>query len=138
MKMEFFEYLIAIEEYDSLNKAAKHLYISQPNLSQVIASFEKEIGYSVIYRNHQGIQFTQEGKQLLIIAHQIIRENELNEYALLHQLQLNLLKEVTCDLNIRENHPLLNKYFQLVKENFFEYISFVIFNYLSFTLSLSI
>ena len=28
MKLEVFEYLIAIEKYGSLNKAAKHLYMS--------------------------------------------------------------------------------------------------------------
>ena len=32
MKLEVFEYLIAIEKFGSLNKAAKSLYVSQPNL----------------------------------------------------------------------------------------------------------
>ena len=36
MKLEVFEYLIAIEKYGSLNKAAKHLYMSQPNLSNLL------------------------------------------------------------------------------------------------------
>lgn len=45
MKLEVFEYLIAIEKFGSLNKAATNLYVSQPNLSNVIKSFENEIGY---------------------------------------------------------------------------------------------
>ena len=76
MKLEVFEYLIAIEKYGSLNKAAKHLYMSQPNLSNLLTSFENELGYPVIYRNHHGIHFTEQGKQVLLIAHNIMKEKE--------------------------------------------------------------
>lgn len=76
MKLETFEYLLAIEKYGSLNKAAKQLYVSQPNLSNVLTSFENELGYPVLYRNHQGIQFTEQGKEVLVIARNIIKEKE--------------------------------------------------------------
>lgn len=186
MKIEIFEYLLAIEKYGSLNKAAQHLYVSQPNLSHVLTSFENEIGYPVIYRNHQGIHFTDQGKQVLLIAHQIIKEkeklmnlhldhqkislkvsigngdyalapvykilndqsvqdevnmtiincsveealektyqqvidvayfiipavmeNQVKDYALSHHLMITCLKELTCQINVRENHPLLDHF----------------------------
>lgn len=186
MKLEVFEYLIAIEKYGSLNKAAKHLYMSQPNLSNVLTSFENELGYPVIYRNHQGIHFTKQGKQVLLIAHNIMKEKEnlmninfdhkkislkisigngdyalfpiyriLNEqsvqdevhitiincsveealekiyqhiidvayfiipqsmekqvrdFALTHHLQIQCLKDICCQINVRENHPILDDF----------------------------
>ena len=76
MKLAVFEYLIAIEKHKSLNKAAQSLFISQPNLTNVIKSFEEEVGYQVIYRNHQGVSFTEKGKQVLMIAHNIIKEKD--------------------------------------------------------------
>lgn len=186
MKLEVFEYLIAIEKYGSLNKAAKHLYMSQPNLSNILTSFENELGYSVIYRNHQGIHFTEQGKEVLLIAHNIMKEkenlmninfdhkkislkisigngdyalspiykmlnnqtvqdevqitiincsveealektyqhvidvayfiiprsieNQVREFALSHHLMIRCLKDICCQINVRENHPILNNF----------------------------
>lgn len=186
MKMEVFEYLVALEKYGSLNQAAQHLYVSQPNLSNVLTTFENELGYPVLYRNHQGIQFTEQGKQVLLIAHQILKEKEkllnlnlehqkisfnisigngdfalapiyqlikgstlqdeiditilncsvvealnktyqrlidiayfiipvdmereIKDYALSHHLLMTHLKTLTCQINFRENHPLLQHF----------------------------
>lgn len=107
MKLEVFEYLIAIEKYGSYNKAAAHLYVSQPNLSNVIKSFEKEVGYSILYRNHQGVYFTDKGKQVLQIAHHILEEKNK-----LYQIDKN---SQVIHLNISIGHadfvlePLLSK-----------------------------
>lgn len=76
MKLEVFDYLIAIEKYGSLNQAAEHLFVSQPNLTNIIRSLESELGYPVLSRNHRGVQFTERGKQVLLIAHNILRERE--------------------------------------------------------------
>lgn len=74
MNLEIFDYLLTIEKCGSLNKAAQELYVSQPNLTSAIQSFEKEIGYSILNRNHKGVTFTEKGKQVLIIAHHISKE----------------------------------------------------------------
>lgn len=76
MNFEVFEYLCALEQYGSLNQAAKHLYVSQPNLSNVLTSFEKEIGFAVIERSHRGIRFTPQGRQVLQSAHRILQEKQ--------------------------------------------------------------
>lgn len=76
MKLEVFKYLAAIEKYGSLNQAAEHLYVSQPNLTNVIHSLERELGYPVLARNHRGVQFTDQGRQILLAAHNILRERE--------------------------------------------------------------
>lgn len=91
MRLELFEYLIAIEKYGSMNKAAEHLYMSQPNLTASIQNFEKELGYSLLNRNHRGVSFTEQGKKVLIIAHNILEETE----------KLNTVDSKTNNLNLR-------------------------------------
>lgn len=110
MKLEVFEYLLAIEKYGSLNKAAKHLYVSQPNLSNVLTSFENELGYPVIYRNHQGISFTEQGKQVLLIAHNIMKEKEhLMNISLNHQKISLKISIGNGDYALAPIYELLNK-----------------------------
>ena len=35
------KYLIEVEKYESISKAAQHLYINQPRLSKIIKEIEK-------------------------------------------------------------------------------------------------
>lgn len=92
MKLEVFDYLIAIEKYGSLSKAAEHLYVSQPNLTNVIRALEGELGYAILTRNNRGVAFTEQGRQALLIARNIVRERDkLGEIgAARHSLNLRL------------------------------------------------
>ena len=36
------KYLIEVEKYESISKAAQHLYINQPRLSKIIKEIEEE------------------------------------------------------------------------------------------------
>ena len=76
MKLEVFQYLNAVDKYGSLNRAAEHLYVSQPNLTGVIRSLEEELGYQILIRSQRGVQFTEEGRQVLEAARNILREAE--------------------------------------------------------------
>ena len=67
---------LAVIECGSFSKAAEMLFITQPALSRRIQSLENEIGYKIIYRNHQGVQFIDKGKQVLMIAHNMVKEKE--------------------------------------------------------------
>lgn len=61
MRLEQLEYFIEVVQCQSINKAAKNLFISQPNLSQSIANLEKEIGSILLKRSRQGVVPTLEG-----------------------------------------------------------------------------
>ena len=61
MRLEQLEYFIEVVKCQSINQAAKNLFISQPNLSQSIANLEKEIGSLLLKRSSQGVIPTLEG-----------------------------------------------------------------------------
>ncbi len=46
--------VLAIARYGSINKAAKELYIAQPNLSKSIQNLEKEYGIQIFERSSRG------------------------------------------------------------------------------------
>lgn len=64
MRLEQLEYFIEVVRCQSINKAAKNLFISQPNLSQSIANLEKEIGSLLLKRSRQGVTPTLEGVEI--------------------------------------------------------------------------
>jgi len=55
MRLEQLEYFIEAINCNSINKAAKNLYISQPTLSLSIAKMEEEIGAKLLYRTKKGV-----------------------------------------------------------------------------------
>lgn len=111
MRLDVFEYLIAIEQFGSLNKAAEHLFLSQPNLTSAIQSFEKEVGYSILNRNHKGVSFTDKGKEVLIIAHNILDEAKKLDH--LHSSNTNLFLKISFG----NSYTVLNALTSFLKHN---------------------
>lgn len=56
------EYVIAIAEEGSLNKAAEKLFISQPALSQRLKKLEEELGTELFRRENSGLAITDAGR----------------------------------------------------------------------------
>lgn len=71
MKLEYIEYVALIEQYHSINKAAKALYVSQPFLSNVLRNLEKELGYQIFTRSSQGVTLTPNGKEFMRLGGEI-------------------------------------------------------------------
>lgn len=71
MRLNQFEFLIALKEYGSFSKAAQVLFISQPSLSAAIKELETELGVILLERNRKGITFTEKGEQVLEEAKKI-------------------------------------------------------------------
>jgi DNA-binding transcriptional LysR family regulator len=59
------EYFVAIAEYGSLTRAAEHLLVSQPSLSQQISTLERELGGALFERLPRGVRLTAAGQGLL-------------------------------------------------------------------------
>ncbi|MGI6217300.1 MAG: LysR family transcriptional regulator [Coriobacteriales bacterium] len=74
MQINSLRYLIELERYGSISKAARSSFISQQGLSKVIDSLESELGVKVVTRTHSGIEFTEEGTIVLDSAKAIVRE----------------------------------------------------------------
>ncbi|MGL5656150.1 MAG: LysR family transcriptional regulator [Fusobacteriaceae bacterium] len=79
MDIRCFKYIIKIVECGSINKAAKILQLSQPNLSLSVKNVEKEFGFSLFKRNNVGIQLTNEGELFFKSAKKIVAELETIE-----------------------------------------------------------
>lgn len=77
MNINFLEYLIEISNCGSINKAAQNLFLSQPNLSTIVKTVEKEVGYKIFKRFNRGITLTDEGEMFIKHAKNIVSEIEL-------------------------------------------------------------
>lgn len=72
MRIEQLEYLEAIVKTGSINEAAKNLYLTQPSLSNALKELEKEIGIQILVRSKLGVSLTDDGREFMIYARQIL------------------------------------------------------------------
>lgn len=67
-------YFVAVAERGSVTRAARHLYIAQPALSQHIKQLEEEVGGALFRRSARGVDLTVLGEKLLAHARSILNE----------------------------------------------------------------
>ena len=65
MQLNHLKYLQAINQYGSMNKAAKELFVTQPTLTKAIQTLEKDLGSPLIERTSNGVALTDFGKIVL-------------------------------------------------------------------------
>lgn len=68
------EYFLAIVDHDGFGKAAQHLHIAQPSLSQTIAGLERELGVRLFHRIGRGAVLSEAGRELIEPARQVLRD----------------------------------------------------------------
>ncbi len=73
------KYAITISDTNSMNEAAKRLFISQPSLSASIKELEEEIGVVLFRRTNRGVTVTPEGVEFLGYARQVVEQYQLME-----------------------------------------------------------
>lgn len=74
MTLQQLIYAVTVAEWQSINKAAQSLFISQSSLSSSLQNLENEIGISIFSRTNRGVFTTQEGEEFLIYARQIVEQ----------------------------------------------------------------
>lgn len=74
MNFVHLKYLLAVEKYESISKAASHLYINQPHLSKIIKEMEEEVNIKIFERHNKGVVPTKKGAQFLLQAKKIVQE----------------------------------------------------------------
>jgi len=77
LEIKQLEYFLAVCERGSINKAAECLYTSQPNVSKIINSLERELGRELFKRTHKGIEITPYGKTIYQYAEVILKHIHL-------------------------------------------------------------
>ena len=79
MTLQQIRYVVAVADTNSMNEAAKRLYISQPTLSSAIKDLETEINITIFTRTNKGVILTSEGEEFLGYARQVLNQMELLE-----------------------------------------------------------
>ncbi|MDF1616654.1 LysR family transcriptional regulator [Petrocella sp. FN5] len=86
MTAELYHVFYQVAEYESISKAAKALFVSQPAISKSIRNLEADLGVLLFVRHAKGVTLTKEGQLLydhVATAFRQIHEGE----KLLHQLR---------------------------------------------------
>lgn len=79
MRIKQLDYIVKIAELGSVNEAAKHLFITQPSLSNAVKELEQEMGIQIFQRTQKGMILTSDGIAFLAYARQILEQVELME-----------------------------------------------------------
>ena len=77
MTLNQLKYAIAVSKENSLNDAAKKLFISQPSLTGAMHALEDEIGFDIFIRSKNGISLTVKGAEFLGYARSVIEQYDL-------------------------------------------------------------
>lgn len=74
MTIQQLQYVLEIAKTGSVSKAAKNLFLSQPNLSNAIKNLEHELGMVIFERNPMGMHLTAKGQKLVSKAASIMAD----------------------------------------------------------------
>lgn len=74
MDFQHLKYLNAIERTGSITRAARELFMSQPNLSRAVKEVEHETGFPIFRRTSRGVEPTERGLPFLDYARKILSQ----------------------------------------------------------------
>ena len=105
-------YVITISQANSMNEAARHLFISQPSLSASVKDLEEEIGIELFRRTNRGVMVTPEGEEFLGYARQVVEQYQLIETRYVEK------KEVKKKFSVSMQHYTfaVNAFVEMVKQ----------------------
>ena len=70
------KYAVEIARCGSINQAAQNLFVTQPSLSKAMKELENVLGYTVFQRGPSGTTVTEEGREFLQTAEEIVYKLE--------------------------------------------------------------
>lgn len=88
IKLDLYKIFCEVAKYNSLSKAAKSLYMTQPAVSQAIMQLEGELGIRLFTRTPKGVILTNEGKLLFEYANSAINLIDVGEKKLIETKNL--------------------------------------------------
>lgn len=96
MTIQQLKYAVAVAECGNVTIASQKVYISQPSLTVAIHELEKEIGISIFSRTNKGVIVTNEGREFLGYARQVLEQTSLLEEKYLGNKTHQKRFSVTC------------------------------------------
>ena len=106
------KYVITVAGQNSLNDAAKVLFISQPTLSSAIRSLEKEVGFDIFIRSKNGISLTTKGAEFIGYAKSVMEQYELLDAKYISQTEV----KKTFSVSMQHYTFAVNAFVELVKQ----------------------
>ncbi len=99
MDIAALEVFLAVAETGSFSRAGERVFLTQPAISQRIATLETELGTRLFDRIGRRIQLTEAGRALLARAHNVLRELDDVKRSI-----ANLAGTVTGELSMATSH----------------------------------
>ncbi len=98
MDLKLLEYIVAIEDYGNITKAAEAMFITQSGLNQQLIRLEKELNTKLFYRTKRQLHPTQAGKVYITNAREILRIQK-NTYSIIGDITHSMSGELTFGLS---------------------------------------
>ncbi|MBP3628843.1 MAG: LysR family transcriptional regulator, partial [Anaerotignum sp.] len=70
MKIENLKIFLEVAQSESINEAARNLFMTHQNLNKIIKNLEAELNTQLFVRTNKGILLTSNGKELFVTASQ--------------------------------------------------------------------
>lgn len=77
MTLNQLKYAIAVSRENSMNDAAKKLFISQPSLTGAIHALEDEVGFDIFIRSKNGVALTVKGAEFIGYAKSVVEQYDI-------------------------------------------------------------
>ncbi len=122
MTLQQLKYAITVADHQSMNEAAKELFISQPSLSNAMKELEKEIGISIFSRSNKGITISSDGAEFLGYARQVVEQASLLEEKYLGKRPA----KVKFSVSTQHYSFAVNAFVDLISEYDSEYYDFML------------
>ena len=106
------KYAITVAGQNSLNDAAKVLFISQPSLSSAIRSLENEVGFDIFIRSKNGITLTSKGAEFIGYAKSVMEQYELLDAKYISHTEV----KKTFSVSMQHYTFAVNAFVELVKQ----------------------
>ena len=74
MDIRQLKFFLAVVDHNGFSRAAQHLMVAQPSLSQAIATFERELGMPLFHRIGRGVVLSEAGAALVGPARVVLRD----------------------------------------------------------------
>ena len=74
MDIRQLKFFLAVVDHNGFSRAAQHLLVAQPSLSQAIATFERELGMPLFHRIGRGVVLSEAGTALVGPARVVLRD----------------------------------------------------------------
>ena len=107
MRLEQLRCLVEVAEHNSISKVAQQMFMTQQAVSLNIKQLEKELDCTLLIRNSKGVTLTEEGKETVAFAKQVLEQRgELAER--LNQLGKRKTEEKEHNIRIRSISTVTN------------------------------